>query len=94
MQQTPVYLHPPQRTRHLARALLRRDQRGHAERNHNVNLVRLLFLADLPAARAFFCNGPTGSKPDVRVRIQNDVSAFDQLRLFFACSVPRLDLEQ
>ena len=49
-------------------------ERGHRERNYNVDLVGLLVLGDAPTSARLDCNRTTDRKPNAGIGIGNEVS--------------------
>ena len=66
----------------MVRALALRPhggERGHGQRHHHVDLVRLLVLRDAPTARALDRDGATDGETDVDVGIDGKVAALDKV---------------
>jgi hypothetical protein len=62
-------------------------ERGHAERHHHVDLVRLLVLRDAPTARGLDRNGARDCETYGGVGVGDEIASFDQLIQFWLASV-------
>src|SRR5258708_23945332 len=69
----------------MAYAALHRAQRGLRQHDHDVDLVRLLLLADLPAARMLDGDAALHGKADVAVGIDRDGAVLYELVEVLAC---------